>query len=149
MHALCKLLVLGVAVNVLKTCHPPINIHEQFEFLIQSNGPVLYQFTVTTTSQNKALGSSSPNVHTQFYTNLPMLSLFDNYFLFRLINLFQEIEKSIWICRHFSILGRPKLLEFSPGEVPAWMSNGLSGKVWDEITYPFLNFNSASLGMDK
>ena len=40
----------------------------------------------------------------------------------------------------------------------AWISNHKSSKVLDEITYPFLNFNSAifeeqynhwSLGMDK
>ena len=24
---------------------------------------------------------------------------------------------------------------------PAWISNHLHGKVWDEINYPFLNFN--------
>ena len=25
--------------------------------------------------------------------------------------------------------------------IPAWISNHMPGKVWDEITYPFLNFN--------
>ena len=25
--------------------------------------------------------------------------------------------------------------------IPAWISNYMPGKVWDEITYPFLNFN--------
>ena len=35
--------------------------------------------------------------------------------------------------------------------IPAGMSNYIYYKVWDEITYPFLNFNIAtiSLGMDK
>ena len=32
---------------------------------------------------------------------------------------------------------------------PAWISNHMPRKVWDEITNPFLNFNSLSLGMDK
>ena len=26
---------------------------------------------------------------------------------------------------------------------PSWLTNHMSSKVWDEITYPFLNFNSA------
>ena len=25
--------------------------------------------------------------------------------------------------------------------IPAWISNHMPGKVWDEITYPVLNFN--------
>ena len=29
--------------------------------------------------------------------------------------------------------------------VPAWISNYIHYKVWDEITYPFLNFNSATV----
>ena len=29
--------------------------------------------------------------------------------------------------------------------IPAWMSNHTSSKVWDEITYPFLNFNGATV----
>ena len=33
--------------------------------------------------------------------------------------------------------------------IPAWISNYIHYNVWDEITYPFLNFNGASLGMDK
>ena len=40
--------------------------------------------------------------------------------------------------------------------IPAWISKHMSSKVLDEITYPFLNFNGAtvevnrwSLGMDK
>ena len=28
---------------------------------------------------------------------------------------------------------------------PAWISNHTSCKLWDEITYPFLNFNSATV----
>ena len=31
-----------------------------------------------------------------------------------------------------------------PG-VPAWVSNNLPGKVWDEITYPFLNYNGCTV----
>ena len=27
---------------------------------------------------------------------------------------------------------------------PAWISHHMSSKVWDEITYPFLNFNGAT-----
>ena len=37
--------------------------------------------------------------------------------------------------------------------LPAWISNYMyiTSEVWDEITYPFLNFNGKtwSLGMDK
>ena len=33
--------------------------------------------------------------------------------------------------------------------IPAWLSNHTSSKVWNEITYPFLNCNRCSLGMDK
>ena len=29
--------------------------------------------------------------------------------------------------------------------IPAWISNHLPGKMWDEITYPFLNFNGATV----
>ena len=29
--------------------------------------------------------------------------------------------------------------------IPAWISNHMPGKVWDEITYPFLNFNSCTV----
>ena len=29
--------------------------------------------------------------------------------------------------------------------IPAWTSNYMPSKVWDEITYPFLNFNSATV----
>ena len=29
--------------------------------------------------------------------------------------------------------------------IPAWMSNRISSKVWDEITYPFPNFNGAAV----
>ena len=32
---------------------------------------------------------------------------------------------------------------------PARISNYIYFKVWDEITYPFPNFNSASLGMSQ
>ena len=36
--------------------------------------------------------------------------------------------------------------------IPAWKSNNMSGKVWDEITYPFPNFSDHkkwNLGIDK
>ena len=29
--------------------------------------------------------------------------------------------------------------------IPAWISKYILGKVWDEITYPFLNFNGATV----
>ena len=29
--------------------------------------------------------------------------------------------------------------------IPAWISNYMANKVWDEITYPFLNFNGATV----
>ena len=29
--------------------------------------------------------------------------------------------------------------------ISAWISNHLSGKVWDDITYPFLNFNGCTV----
>ena len=29
--------------------------------------------------------------------------------------------------------------------IPAWVSNCIHYKVWDEITYPFLNFNSCTV----
>ena len=29
--------------------------------------------------------------------------------------------------------------------IPAWISNHIHYKMWDEITYPFLNFNSATV----
>ena len=29
--------------------------------------------------------------------------------------------------------------------IPAWISNYVPRKVWDEITYPFLNFNGCTV----
>ena len=29
--------------------------------------------------------------------------------------------------------------------IPAWITNHISGQVWDEITYPFPNFNAATV----
>ena len=29
--------------------------------------------------------------------------------------------------------------------IPAWICNHIDYKVWDEINYPFLNFNGASV----
>ena len=29
--------------------------------------------------------------------------------------------------------------------IPAWIINHMPGKVWDEITYPFINFNGATV----
>ena len=29
--------------------------------------------------------------------------------------------------------------------IPAWISNHTPGKVWDGITYPFLNFNGCAV----
>ena len=31
--------------------------------------------------------------------------------------------------------------------IPAWISNHIYYKVWDEITYPFVNFNAATIGV--
>ena len=31
--------------------------------------------------------------------------------------------------------------------IPAWISNHMPRKVWDEITYPFLNFNGCTVGV--
>ena len=33
--------------------------------------------------------------------------------------------------------------------IPAWISNYIYYKVWDEITYPFLTCNRWRLGIDK
>ena len=40
--------------------------------------------------------------------------------------------------------GRPPVAPFTNDGltlIPAWISNHIRYKVWDEITYPFLNFN--------
>ena len=29
--------------------------------------------------------------------------------------------------------------------IPVWISNHLPGKMWDEIIYPFLNFNGCTV----
>ena len=29
--------------------------------------------------------------------------------------------------------------------IPVWMSNHMAGKVWQEITYPFLNVNGTTV----
>ena len=29
--------------------------------------------------------------------------------------------------------------------IPAWISNHMSSQMWDGITYPFLNFNGATV----
>ena len=31
--------------------------------------------------------------------------------------------------------------------IPAWISNHMPSKVWDEITYPFLNFNGCTIAV--
>ena len=31
--------------------------------------------------------------------------------------------------------------------IPIWISNYIQYKVWDEITYPFPNFNGANIGI--
>ena len=33
--------------------------------------------------------------------------------------------------------------------IPAWISNYMSGKVWDEITNPFLNFNGCTVQVSE
>ena len=37
------------------------------------------------------------------------------------------------------------LLEVQNGSLPAWISNYMPSKVWNEITYPFLNFNGCAV----
>ena len=41
---------------------------------------------------------------------------------------------SDWYCRHHVIIGINSLTQ-------AWISNHMPSKVWDESTYPFLDFN--------
>ena len=47
---------------------------------------------------------------------------------------------------------QPALFSYISGTpLLTWISNHMLSKVWDEITYSFLNFNSATIegGMDK
>ena len=44
-----------------------------------------------------------------------------------------------------SILGQPSLALVWFNLNPEWISNHIRYKVWDEITYPFLNFNGATV----
>ena len=39
----------------------------------------------------------------------------------------------------------PLLLTWFNFIIPAWISNYTHYNVWDEITYPFLNFNGATV----
>ena len=43
-----------------------------------------------------------------------------------------------WLCLQWPLL----LTWFN---ISAWISNYMPGKVWDEITYPFLNFNGCTV----
>ena len=33
--------------------------------------------------------------------------------------------------------------------IPVWISNYMLAKLWDEITYPFLNFNGCTVEVDE
>ena len=36
-------------------------------------------------------------------------------------------------------------LHYTKNEIPPWISNYTHYNVWDEITYPFLSFNGATV----
>ena len=50
-------------------------------------------------------------------------------------------------CIEQSIIGNSWVPFYEHGLtlIPAWISNYIHYKVWDEITYPFLNFNGATV----
>ena len=51
--------------------------------------------------------------------------------------------KIIWAI--WNIQGPHLLTWFNFALIPAWISNHILYKVWDEIIYPFLNFNGATI----
>ena len=58
----------------------------------------------------------------------------------------------IWVINNFIPWGVSYIIGFVVHGLslfPAWISNNIPCKVWDEITYPFPNYNDASVGMDK
>ena len=55
-----------------------------------------------------------------------------------------------WIGNYTPLRAEPLLLSWF--NIPAWISNHIPTKIWDEITYPIPNFNGLhrwSLGIDK
>ena len=53
----------------------------------------------------------------------------------------------LWIINYFRkiIIHFTSAADSTDLEIPAWISNYIHYKVWDEITYPFLNFNGATV----
>ena len=43
------------------------------------------------------------------------------------------------------MLPRASFYQHGLNLIPAWISDHIPGKVWDEITYPFLNFNGSTV----
>ena len=46
---------------------------------------------------------------------------------------------------HYSDATRDPFYSYGLISIPAWISNYINYKEWDEITYPFLNFNGATV----
>ena len=65
-----------------------------------------------------------------------------------------EFHKSHLMLHYYFKNHSPKIIGLLSGTaytisvltlIPAWISNYIHYKVWDEITYPFLNFNGATV----
>ena len=54
-------------------------------------------------------------------------------------------NKIIIIIYHYRIVACGPFYYHGLTLFPAWISNYIHYKMWDEITYPFLNFNSATV----
>ena len=50
---------------------------------------------------------------------------------------------------YWSLLCCDRLYKHGLALIPARISNHMSSKVWENITYPFPNFNRWSMEMDK
>ena len=69
------------------------------------------------------------------------------------VAVFGALQRNVFVSKYSQVIhnqGPPLLtwINFNP----SMMSNYIHDKVWNQITYPFPNFNSAtveSLGMDK
>ena len=46
---------------------------------------------------------------------------------------------------HVAMFGSGPFYQHGLTLIPAWICNHIHYKVWDEITYPFLNFNGATV----
>ena len=68
----------------------------------------------------------------------------DQITLFKMANKNSNINKK---SSHTSILLPPPvaLLLYGLTSIPAWISNYIHYNVWNEITYPFLNFNGVTV----